>query len=76
MDSCIYILKNKINGKIYVGQTVVLKQRIHYHRYYGKNPKTGSHSVIGRAIKKYGIRGEIQNYKGWNIRREECDIHA
>ena len=68
MNSCIYILKNKINGKIYVGQTAVLKQRIHHHRYCGKNPKTGERSVIHKAIKKYG-------FDNFELSKIECPIH-
>lgn len=43
----VYLLVNNINGKIYVGKSVNLKERILAH----KNSKK---SVIGRAIRKYG----------------------
>lgn len=45
----IYKIQNKINGKIYIGQTVrTLKERIEEHK---RNKK----SKISKAIKKYGI---------------------
>ncbi len=44
----IYILKNKINNKIYIGQTTKeFKTRLNNH-YHGK-------SVIGNALRKYDI---------------------
>lgn len=46
----IYCLKNKINGKVYIGQTTrTLKKRCDQHR-HRKNTST----AIGLAIKKYG----------------------
>lgn len=46
----IYKIQNKINGKIYIGQTIKpLNQRISQHKSNSKNK-----SVIGNAIKKYG----------------------
>ena len=44
----IYKIENKINGKIYIGQTTVeLKERIKGHKY--------ANYYIGRAIREYGI---------------------
>lgn len=44
----IYKIENKINGKIYIGQTTVgLQERIKGHKY--------SNYYVGRAIKEYGI---------------------
>src|SRR5258706_14537753 len=48
MAALIYVLKNKINGKIYVGLTRDWKQRLYYHLRQKK-------SAIGHAISKYGI---------------------
>lgn len=46
----IYKIQNKINGKIYIGQTVgTLEHRMSQHK--ANNKKT---SVIGNAIQKYG----------------------
>lgn len=50
----IYLIRNLVNGKIYVGQTVrTLKQRLYFHfadsrRYHGGGPR------LHRAIRKYG----------------------
>ncbi|MBM3210572.1 hypothetical protein FJZ33_00010 [Candidatus Poribacteria bacterium] len=51
----IYIIKNKINHKIYVGQTTDFDKRIKQHR---KNAIFNKHKIYNRlypAIKKYGI---------------------
>lgn len=46
--SCVYVLTNRINGKRYVGQTVVsFKDRMRSHR--------KAASAIGNAIRKYGV---------------------
>lgn len=48
----IYKLKNKINGKIYIGQTIrSLDERIAEH--------SRKNTIISRAIKKYGIENFI-----------------
>lgn len=49
----IYIIRNKINGKCYIGQSIYLKKRLYKHitlsdsKYYD--------SPLYRALKKYGI---------------------
>jgi group I intron endonuclease len=57
----VYVLKNKINGKCYVGQTISsLSNRIYDHK---KNK-----SIIGMAILKYGIENfERHQFKGISI---------
>ena len=46
----IYVIENKVNGKKYVGQTIRdIKVRFKEHR-----TKAQGHSVIHKAIKKYG----------------------
>jgi group I intron endonuclease len=47
----IYVLRNRVNGKCYVGQTInTLRQRFAEHVYSGNK----RHSLIGQAILKYG----------------------
>lgn len=49
----IYKIQNKVNGKIYIGQTIrTLKKRMSQHISPNKNK---SISAIDRALKKYGI---------------------
>jgi len=50
---CVYLIRNKINGKKYIGQTIQKNPslRWRYHiKYYPKNP-----SLIQKAIRKYGV---------------------
>lgn len=51
----IYIIKNKINGKIYVGQTTNFKKRKtqHLNRYKRKDYK--EHSRLYKAMHKHGV---------------------
>ncbi len=50
----IYKLTNKVNGKLYIGQTIRdLDERLYWHFY---SAKTGPTSYIHRAIRKYGIQ--------------------
>ena len=49
----IYILKNKVNGKCYVGQTIQsVKKRINNHMYTCRHK---NNMPISRAINKYGM---------------------
>ncbi len=50
----IYLIKNDINNKVYIGQTTLsLKERIHnYRREYKYNKR---HRPILDAMRKYGI---------------------
>lgn len=50
MNSCIYKITNKINGKIYIGQTVNLENRLKEH--FSKQNCTGK--KFRNAINKYG----------------------
>lgn len=45
----IYKITNKVNGKIYIGQSINLNRRISEHKRY-KDPN----QIIDQAIKKYG----------------------
>ena len=48
----IYIIKNTVNDKVYVGQTKVsLKLRFQNHLSAARN---GKDYIIGKAIRKYG----------------------
>lgn len=48
----IYIIKNKINDKVYVGQTTkTVEERFKQHK---KLSKSSSNQLIHKAIKKYG----------------------
>ena len=56
LDSGIYKLTNKINNKVYIGQSKRLKVRLREHKSCEvKSDERGSQSVIRRAIKKYGF---------------------
>lgn len=61
----IYVLKNKINGKCYVGQTIQLfKYRFRVHQ--------TSHSLIGKALRKYGSEN-FEKILMENISEEQLD---
>ncbi len=45
----VYLIKNKINGKVYIGQSIDIERRWCQHR-YGKGSL-----ILRKAIKKYGI---------------------
>lgn len=51
----IYIIKNKINSKIYVGQTTNYYRRIIQHKSRYKRKEYREYSRIYKAIQKYGI---------------------
>lgn len=50
----IYAIINKINGKLYIGQTNNPKKRWMGHKYHSKNNNSGM--IIHSAIRKYGIQ--------------------
>lgn len=54
--TCIYLIKNKINNKVYIGQAVNYNRRIKEHksRYNNKTEKT-ERNFLYRAMRKYGI---------------------
>ena len=49
----IYIIRNLVNGKIYIGQAVNFKQRIYSHKFESTQQKP--ECIIDCAIKKYGF---------------------
>jgi group I intron endonuclease len=73
----VYILKNKINNKCYVGQTIQkINNRIDQHVSASYN---GGKQLINYAIKKYGINNfkiETMDCKGGqeSLNKLECDI--
>lgn len=52
----IYKIENKINGKIYIGQSINIKARLRSHicSAYNQNKKNDYDLVIHKAIRKYG----------------------
>lgn len=51
----IYLLRNLINGKIYIGKSVNIKNRMRQHSKPEIYCKNKTNSLIVRAIKKYGF---------------------
>lgn len=52
----IYKIKNLINGKVYIGQSVDIQYRFNNHKSESFNPKSNAYdTAIHRAIRKYGI---------------------
>ena len=49
MEGVIYKYTNKLNGKVYIGQTVDEQRRINNHK------KASNNSLFHRAIRKYGF---------------------
>ena len=70
----VYKIKNKINGKLYIGQTTQsLSQRWSQHKYNSKTQDT----KLARAIRKYGIENfdistiyKTDNYEDLNKKEE------
>lgn len=63
--SGIYKIENKINGKVYIGQSVDVYRRLKKHIWEIKN---NNNNVLYKAFKKYGI----ENFTYELI--EECDV--
>ena len=54
--NCIYMYKNKINGKCYIGQAKDFNKRHKSHLCSSKNSKLRDYNYpIHKAIRKYGI---------------------
>lgn len=68
MEKFIYKIENKINGKIYIGQTNNIKRRIQEHKYDKRK-----HHPIHEAIVKYGFKNFSVSvlYFGENYNEEE-----
>ena len=52
---CIYMLKNKVNGKIYIGQTVDYFRRMNEYKNRKSSKEKSSNYTIMQAIEKYGF---------------------
>jgi len=53
----IYILKNILNNKVYIGQSVNIKRRLIAHKNGPFNPKNNSYNLpIYKAIRYYGLK--------------------
>lgn len=67
----IYKIRNKINGKIYIGQSIKIEERWKSHILNSRQEKiTDSSQVIHKAINKYGV----ENFEFSIL--EECDEAA
>lgn len=52
----IYKFENKVNGKIYIGQSVDLERRYKSHKNNYKNPNCSSYeNIFYKALRKYGF---------------------
>ena len=52
---CIYMLKNKLNGKVYIGQTVDYYRRMNEYKNRKSSSSKSSKYVIMQEIEKYGF---------------------
>ena len=63
----IYKIKNKINNKIYIGQSKDINNRWKRHLYDARN---GSSTLLHAAIRKYGI----DNFEFSIV--EQCELNG
>lgn len=78
MNGEIYIIKNKINNKVYIGQTTQ-GSRVRFKQHL-KLLKSNQTQLIHKAIKRYGkenfycevLYENIDNYEQLNKLEEEC----
>ena len=69
MSIGIYMYENKINKKVYIGQSKNLEQRHKQHIFRSKNSGSSEYnSILHQAFRKYGI----ENFE--YIILEECAI--
>ena len=56
-ENCIYMWKNKVNEKLYIGQAKDFRKRTREHKYgtFNENQKYNYNLPLHRAIRKYGI---------------------
>ena len=56
MITGIYKITNKLNGKVYIGQSVNIEERFKSHKYsYNNSKASGYNTKFYRALWKYGI---------------------
>ena len=68
----LYRITNRLNGKIYIGQTVDDKRRWIAHQSYAKNPeRTGQY--IHRSMSKYGIENFTYEVIDFAFNRWQAD---
>lgn len=70
MTCGIYIIKNTINDKVYVGQSVDIEHRFYAHKYSAMNRRQDSHTQIHRAMKTIGVENFYYEIL------EECPIES
>ncbi len=51
----IYIIKNNINNKVYIGQSINIQMRWYAHRNSATSERQDSYTQIHSAMKKYGV---------------------
>lgn len=51
----IYKITNLINGKVYIGQSINIEQRIRQHKCVSQKENKSAYFALYRAIKKYGF---------------------
>ena len=56
-ENCIYMWKNKVNEKLYVGQAKDFRKRTREHKYasFNENRKYSYNVPLHKAIRKYGL---------------------
>jgi hypothetical protein len=68
MDSGVYLIKNNVNGKVYIGSSINVKNRIYKHKWLLKNNKHDN-GYLQKSFNKYG--GDAFEY----LVLEYCDIN-
>lgn len=53
-QSCVYLIRNRVNGKVYVGKTNNAQHR--WSQHVSASRKSHHHMPVVRALKKYGPR--------------------
>jgi len=65
----IYIIKNDINNKVYIGQSIDIEKRVKEHFWKSFSEKSGTfNSILHQAIRKYG-----KEHFTWEV-LQECSV--
>lgn len=67
LESGIYVIRNTVNGKVYIGQAQYLARRIYEHKYHLERG-TDKCTLLQRAVTKYGL----ENFSFSTL--EECHV--